>query len=31
VKAYYKTVEKDLISGVDKLFEKLSSLSKKKK
>ena len=31
VKTYYKSVEKDLISGVDKLFEKLSSLSKKKK
>jgi len=31
VKAYYKSVEKDLKSGVDKLFKRLSSLSKKKK
>jgi hypothetical protein len=31
VKAYYKTVEKDLITGVDKLFERLSALSSKKK
>jgi hypothetical protein len=31
VKAYYKSVEKDLISGVDKLFKRLSSLPKKKK
>lgn len=30
VKAYYKTVEKDLVTGVDKLFDRLSSLSKKK-
>jgi hypothetical protein len=30
VKAYYKAVEKDLITGVDKLFSRLSSLSKKK-
>jgi len=30
VKAYYKSVEKDLISGADKLFNRLSSLSKKK-
>ena len=30
VKAYYKTVEKDLMTGVDKLFNRLSSLSKKK-
>lgn len=30
VKAYYKTVEKDLITGVDKLFDRLSALSKKK-
>ena len=30
VKAYYKTVEKDLLIGVDKLFDRLSSLSKKK-
>ena len=31
VKAYYKSVEKDLISGADKLFKRLSSLSKKTK
>ena len=31
VKAYYKSVEKDLITGVDKLFERLSALSAKKK
>ena len=31
VKSYYKTVEKDLITGVDKLFERLSNLSSKKK
>jgi hypothetical protein len=31
VKAYYKAVQKDLLSGVDKLFEKLSSISAKKK
>jgi hypothetical protein len=31
VKGYYKSVEKDLLSGVDKLFSRLSSLSKKKK
>jgi len=30
VKAYYKSVEKDLITGVDKLFERLSALSAKK-
>ena len=30
VKTYYKTVEKDLMTGVDKLFNRLSSLSKKK-
>ena len=30
VKAYYKSVEKDLITGVDKLFERLSILSTKK-
>ena len=30
VKSYYKTVEKDLITGVDKLFERLSNLSAKK-
>jgi hypothetical protein len=31
VKAYYKAVQKDLLSGVDKLFERLSSMSAKKK
>lgn len=31
VKAYYKSMEKDLISGVDKLFSRLSALPKKKK
>jgi hypothetical protein len=31
VKAYYKSVAKDLLSGVDKLFERLSALSAKKK
>lgn len=30
VKAYYKTLEKDLTTGVDKLFNRLSALSKKK-
>jgi hypothetical protein len=30
VKAYYKAVSKDLLSGVDKLFERLSSLSVRK-
>ncbi len=30
VKSYYKSVEKDLASGTDKLFERLSSLKKKK-
>ncbi|HNW57141.1 MAG TPA: hypothetical protein PLR88_04650 [Bacteroidales bacterium] len=30
VKAYYKTVEKDLLEGVDKLFTRLSALSSKK-
>jgi hypothetical protein len=30
VKAYYKSVEKDLMTGVDMLFDRLSSLSKKK-
>jgi hypothetical protein len=30
VKAYYKTLEKDLITGVDKLFERLSVISAKK-
>ncbi|MCX6253997.1 MAG: hypothetical protein NTV31_05900 [Bacteroidia bacterium] len=31
VKAFYKSVERDLISGVDKLFKRLSFLPKKKK
>lgn len=31
IKAYYKTLEKDLITGVDKLFERLSSISTTKK
>jgi hypothetical protein len=31
VKSYYKTIEKDLLTGVDKLFERLSALSSKKK
>jgi hypothetical protein len=30
LKTYYKTVEKDLLTGVDKLFDRLSSLTKKK-
>jgi len=30
VKSYYKAVEKDLLTGVDKLFDRLSALSKKK-
>jgi hypothetical protein len=30
VKAYYNSVSKDLLSGVDKLFERLSALSVKK-
>jgi hypothetical protein len=30
LKAYYKAVEKDLMTGVDKLFTRLSKLSKKK-
>jgi hypothetical protein len=30
VKAYYKSVEKDLLTGVDKLFDRLSALSVKK-
>ena len=29
VKAYYKSVGKDLLSGADKLFSRLSELSKK--
>jgi hypothetical protein len=28
VKSYYKSVEKDLILGVDKLFDRLSALTK---
>jgi hypothetical protein len=28
IKAYYKLVEKDLLSGVDKFFERLSNLTK---
>lgn len=28
VKAYYKTVEKDLLTGVDKLFSRLSETTK---
>jgi hypothetical protein len=31
VKAYYNSVSKDLMSGVDKLFERLSAISAKKK
>ena len=31
VKVYYKSVEKDLITGVDKFFERLSALSASKK
>lgn len=30
LRAYYKSVEKDLVLGVDKLFSRLSALSKKK-
>ena len=30
VKAYYKSVEKDLLTGVDKLFDRLSAVSAKK-
>jgi hypothetical protein len=30
VKAYYKSVGKDLLEGVDQLFERLSALSAKK-
>jgi hypothetical protein len=30
LRAYFKSVEKDLLTGVDKLFNRLSSLSKKK-
>jgi hypothetical protein len=28
VKAYYKSVEKDLLTGVDKLFSRLSEMTK---
>lgn len=31
VKSFYKNVNKDLLSGVDNLFERLSALSPKKK
>jgi hypothetical protein len=31
VKAYYKSVQKDLLTGVDKFFVRLSSISAKKK
>ncbi len=31
LKAFYKTLEKDLLTGVDKLFDRLSALSLKKK
>lgn len=31
LKGYYKSVEKDLLTGVDKLFTRLSRLSKSKK
>jgi hypothetical protein len=30
VKAFYKSVEKDLLTGVDKLFDRLSAVSAKK-
>lgn len=30
VKTFYKSVEKDLITGVDKLFDRLSAISTKK-
>ena len=29
IKAYYKSVEKDLLQGVDKLFSQLSEMTKK--
>jgi hypothetical protein len=29
VKAYYKSVEKDLLTGVDKFFSRLSAMTKK--
>jgi len=31
IKAHYKAIKNDLVSGVDKLFDELSSVSKKKK
>jgi hypothetical protein len=31
VKAHYQLINKDLTAGIDKLFERLSSVSKKKK
>lgn len=31
LKAYYKSVEKDLLAGVDKLFSRLSALTSTKK
>jgi hypothetical protein len=31
VRAHYQLVNSDLVSGVDKLFDRLSSVSKKKK
>ena len=31
IKAHYQAIKNDLISGVDKLFDQLSSVSKKKK
>jgi hypothetical protein len=30
VKAYYKSVEKDLLKGVDELFKRLSAISREK-
>jgi hypothetical protein len=30
VRAYFKSVEKDLLAGVDKLFKRLSTISAKK-
>jgi hypothetical protein len=30
LKSYYKSVKKDLLTGVDKLFDRLSALTKKK-
>ena len=30
LRAYYKSVKKDLLTGVDKLFTRLSALTKKK-